>query len=89
MHLKASIFAMPHASSRLTNSASAASIDPSSASAASRIELRSVAASSFFAQAIVAAVEDAYGVSFTPRDIRSIRSIEDLRALLRSRDVAE
>jgi acyl carrier protein len=38
---------------------------------------------------IVAAVEDAYGVSFTPRDIRSIRSIEDLREFLRSRDVAE
>jgi acyl carrier protein len=38
---------------------------------------------------IVAAVEDAYGVSFTPREIRTIRSLGDLRALLRGRDVAE
>jgi len=38
---------------------------------------------------IVAAVEDAYGVSFTPREIRTIRSLGDLRELLRGRDVAE
>lgn len=38
---------------------------------------------------IVAAVEDTYGVSFTPREIRGIRSVADLRALLAARDVAE
>lgn len=38
---------------------------------------------------IIAAVEDAYGVSFTPREIRGIRSMGDLREFLRSRDIAE
>ncbi len=38
---------------------------------------------------IVAAVEDAYGVSLTPREIRGIRSVGDLSALLARRDVAE
>jgi acyl carrier protein len=38
---------------------------------------------------IIAAVEDAYGVSFTPREIRGIRSLADLREFLRGRDVAE
>ncbi|GAB1510321.1 acyl carrier protein [Actinophytocola sp. KF-1] len=38
---------------------------------------------------IVAAVEDAYRVSFTPREIRAIRSVGDLSEFLRGRDVAE
>jgi acyl carrier protein len=36
---------------------------------------------------IVAAVEDAYGVSFAPREIRAIRSVADLREALRRKDV--
>jgi acyl carrier protein len=38
---------------------------------------------------IVAAVEDTYGVSLTPREIRGIRSVGDLSELLRRRDVPE
>ncbi|HWM05015.1 MAG TPA: acyl carrier protein [Actinophytocola sp.] len=38
---------------------------------------------------IIAAVEDVYGVSFTPREIRGIRSLADLSEFLRGRDVAE
>lgn len=38
---------------------------------------------------IIAAVEDSYGVSFTPQEIRGIRSVGDLRDFLRKRDVAE
>lgn len=38
---------------------------------------------------IVAAVEDAYGLAFTPREIRTIRSLGDLRGVLHSRDIAE
>jgi acyl carrier protein len=38
---------------------------------------------------IIAAVEDAYGVAFTPREIRGIRSVGDLSAFLRERDIAE
>lgn len=38
---------------------------------------------------IIAAVEDTYGVTFTPREIRGVRSVGDLREFLRGRDVAE
>jgi acyl carrier protein len=38
---------------------------------------------------IIAAVEDAYGVSFTPREIRGITSVGDLQDFLRRRDIAE
>ena len=38
---------------------------------------------------IIAAVEDAYGVSFAPREIRAITSVGDLRDFLRRRDVPE
>lgn len=38
---------------------------------------------------IIAKVEQTYGVSFTPREIRGIRSVADLRDFLRRQDVAE
>ncbi|MFE9204245.1 acyl carrier protein [Micromonospora sp. NPDC007230] len=38
---------------------------------------------------IVAAVEDSYGIAITPREIRSVRSVADLRELLAQRGVAE
>ncbi|MEW2445424.1 acyl carrier protein [Micromonospora marina] len=38
---------------------------------------------------IVAAVEDAYRISLTPREIRTVRSVADLRALLAGRGVPE
>ena len=38
---------------------------------------------------IVAAVEDAYGITVTPREIRGITSVGDLRGLLQQRGVAE
>jgi acyl carrier protein len=38
---------------------------------------------------IVARVEEAYDVSITPREIRRIKSVEDLRDVLRRRGVAE
>lgn len=38
---------------------------------------------------IIAAVEDAYGVSFTPREIRGITSVADLQDFLRGRNIAE
>lgn len=38
---------------------------------------------------IVAAVEDAYGITVTPREIRGIKSVADLRDLLQQRGVAE
>lgn len=38
---------------------------------------------------IIAAVEDAYGVSFAPREIRAVSSVGDLRDLLRRRGIPE
>lgn len=38
---------------------------------------------------IIAAVEDWYGVSFTPREIRSTKSVADLRDFLRRRNIEE
>ncbi|MEU2613140.1 acyl carrier protein [Micromonospora sp. NPDC007271] len=38
---------------------------------------------------IVAAVEDTYGIAVTPREIRAVRSVADLRALLARRGVQE
>jgi acyl carrier protein len=36
---------------------------------------------------IIAAVEDAYGVSFAPREIRGVKTVGDLYELLRQRGV--
>ncbi|MFG3604266.1 acyl carrier protein [Micromonospora chersina] len=38
---------------------------------------------------IVAAVEDTYGIAITPREIRAVRSVADLRELLARRGVEE
>lgn len=38
---------------------------------------------------IIAKIEETYDVSFTPREIRGVRSVADLRDFLRRRDVAE
>jgi acyl carrier protein len=38
---------------------------------------------------IVAAVEDTYGVALTPREIRAVKSVADLRELLARRGVEE
>ncbi len=38
---------------------------------------------------IVAAVEDAYGIAITPREIRAVRSVAGLRELLARRGVEE
>jgi acyl carrier protein len=38
---------------------------------------------------IVAAVEDTYGIAITPREIRAVKSVADLRELLTQRGVEE
>jgi acyl carrier protein len=38
---------------------------------------------------ILAAVEDAYGIAVTPREIRAVKSVADLRELLARRGVEE